>query len=203
MKTTKAGKAGVWLAVLAAMLAAQDTLAASAHRWQANGTTMNHGFFFSNDIADVTFTDLSLHDFDFDPAAGLDSWSIDVASPATYVFSSGDPASTVAPLSGLMHLEIDYQAPVVTFEYAEVLFDGVNYSIEQTRTLTYDSTQPFWARWSSTAGLSALNTQFIDTYFGGAPATAVPLPNSVVLLASAAAFMGFTRRRSDAVAANA
>lgn len=201
MKTTRRATASVIVAAVA-LLAAHSCAAATANRWQANVTTMNYGFFFSNDTSAVELTGLDLYDFDFDPAAGLGSWNIDVAGPSAYVFSSGAPASTITPFSGVMNLEIDYKSPVVQLEYAEVLFDGVDYTITRSRTLTHDSTQPVWAVWSTTNAFSALNTQFIDNYFGSPGATAVPLPNSILLLLSAGTFLGFTRR-SAAVAKSA
>ena len=84
----------------------------------------------------------------------------------------------------------------MSFQWAAVLFDGVNYAIEDSGTFMFDSTQRGRKAWSSSAAFSGINSLFIDNYFNNPGAAAVPLPNSVVLMLSAMAFVGITRRRN-------
>ena len=149
----------------------------------SNTNEMNYGFFFSDDVAALQFTNLRF-------GGQMNTWINDVLTPAEIVYSG----PTVLPGRGRLQLTFDYQLPQVSFQWATVLFDGVNYAIQGSGTFTFDSTQAPRNAWSGTGAFSAVNTLLIDDYFNNPGAAAVPLPNSVVLMLSAMAFAGFTRR---------
>ena len=152
-----------------------------------NDVEMNNAFLFSDDVNELEFLDVSFE-------RAMSAWNVDIQTPAQLVFSG----PTVQPLRGLLRLSFEYKVRQVSFQWAEVLFDGVNYAIQQSGTLHFDSTQPSGAQWSGTNVFSSANAQYIDTYFNLPAATAVPLPNSVVLMLSAVAFIGFIRRGENA-----
>ncbi|MCZ6665612.1 MAG: hypothetical protein O7B81_09925, partial [Gammaproteobacteria bacterium] len=120
----------------------------------------------------------------------MNTWINNVLTSAEIVYSG----PTVLPPQGQLRLTFDYQVRQVSFQWATVLFDGVNYAIQGSGTFMFDSTQRGSNAWSSTTAFSAINTSLIDNYFNNPGAAAVPLPNSVVLMLSAMAFAGFTRR---------
>ena len=144
---------------------------------------MNYGFFFSDDVAALQFTNLRF-------GGQMNTWINDVLTPAEIVYTGPN----VLPGQGRLQLTFDYQLPQVSFQWATVLFDGVNYAIQGSGTFMFDSTQQGINAWSSTTAFSGINTQLIDNYFNNSGAAAVPLPNSVVLMLSAMAFAGFTHR---------
>jgi hypothetical protein len=174
----------IW--ALALTLSAGGANAATQSTNSFNTTEMNYGFFFSDDVTELQLTDLSF-------GARMNAWTNDVLTPAEIVFTG----PTVQPLRGLMRLTFDYQAPQVGYQWAMVLFDGVNHAIQDSGTVAFDSTLRGPSAWSSSSAFSALNTQHIDNYFNRPGAAAVPLPKSAALMLSAMAIVGFNRR-SDA-----
>ena len=176
--------------ILALMLmgGALATHAATQSIRFSNTNEVNYGFFFSDDVAELQFTSLRF-------GGQMNTWNNDVLTPAEIVYSG----PTVLPGRRRLQLTFDYQLPQVSFQWATVLFDGVNHAIQGSSTFTFDSTQRPRNAWSSTAAFSAANTLLIDNYFNNPGAAAVPLPNSVVLMLSAMAFAGFTRRGNGPV----
>jgi hypothetical protein len=151
----------------------------------SNDAEMNYGFYFSDDVTELQFVDLRLR-------GQMNSWNVDVLTAEAIVFSG----PTVLPPRGRMRLTFDYQVPQVSFQYATALFDGANYTIQTSGTFMFDSTKSGSNAWSKSNAFSNLNTLYVENYFNNLGGAAVPLPNSVVLLLSAIAFVGFTRRES-------
>ena len=152
-----------------------------------NDAEMNNAFLFSDDVNELEFLDVSF-------GRDMSAWHVDIQTPAQLVFSG----PTVQPLRGLLRLSFEYTVGQVSFQWAEVLFDGVDYAVQQSGSLHFDTTQPSGAQWSATNVFSSANAQFIDGYFSLPAATAVPLPNSVALMLSALAVIGFIRRGDNA-----
>jgi hypothetical protein len=154
-----------------------------------NEAEINYGFLFSDDVNELEFLDLTF-------GRDMSTWNLDVQTPTQYVFSG----PTVQPFRGLMQLSFEYKVPQVSFQWAEVLFDGVDYAIQKSGTASFDSTQPRRSQWSGSTVFSSANAGLVDDFFSAPAASAVPLPNSVVLMLSAVAFMGFVRRDGRAEA---
>ncbi len=155
-----------------------------------NDVEMNVGFFFSDDAAELEFNGVTF-------GAAMSLWNVDVQTPTHLVFAG----PTAPAFAGSVNISFEYYVPQVNFQWAEVLFDGVNYAIQRSGTLHFDFAQPAGSQLWGTNVFSSANAQFIDNYFNGPIAASVPVPNSVVLMLSAVAFMGFVRRGEDAGAA--
>lgn len=99
---------------------------------------------------------------------------------------------------------------VSTFQYqfARVLFDGVSANVQSSGARTLVRSAIVNTGFNFGPALNAAQFDAIDSYFATMPAAAsVPLQNSVILMASALAFIAYSRRRHalafDFVAARA
>ena len=175
---------------LVLMIGASGAAAATYTGGFFNDVEMNYGFLFSDEVNELEFLSLSF-------GRDMSTWNLDVQTPVQLVFSG----PTVQPFRGLMNLSFEYKVRQVSSQWAEVLFDGVNYTIQQSGTASYDSTQRRGRQWSGSSMFSSANANAINAYFNAPSTSAVPLPNSVILMLSAVAFMGFARRNDNAGAA--
>ena len=153
-----------------------------------NQSSMNYGFLFADPSGDMTFTNLTFKN-DF---AG---WTLEPLSASLAIYHG--PA-VVAPNAGRIRLTFDYVAPAVVLQWAEVMFDSgtMTYDTTASGSAMFDSSLNGAAQWAASNVFSGANGIIIDDYFNAMGASAVPLPSSVVLLLSAAAFLGFSRRSS-------
>ncbi|MGR8919299.1 MAG: hypothetical protein ACU85V_06755 [Gammaproteobacteria bacterium] len=172
-------------ATVLALLASATAQAASETEWFRTDNAATHLFLFADSPApaEMAFTDLDFF-------RGLGGWSVESLTPGE-VIASGPQ---VAPGTGWMRLRFDYQVPQVSFQWAEVLFDGVSHSIEGSGTIGFDSTAGFLSQYSYSSGFSLANQLAVADYFGAA--APVPLPPSALMLLTAVAFLGFNRRHA-------
>tara|TARA_R110002096_G_scaffold114361_3_gene248205 strand:+ start:1607 stop:2257 length:651 start_codon:yes stop_codon:yes gene_type:complete len=82
------------------------------------------------------------------------------------------------------------------YQFARVLFDGVNANVEASGARTLVRSAIVNTGLNFGPALNAAQFDAIDSYFATMPAAAsVPIPNSVILMSSAIAFIGISRRR--------
>lgn len=170
------------------------------------GGDVNAIFLWSADPDDVRF-DAAASDF-----SELTGWTLD-RNPAhapqnddsAWVLTAPGVANgsgAIGAASATVEIGFDYVVgglfgvSAFQYQFARVLFDGVNPNVQSSgaRTLVRSAIV--------NTGLNfgpALNTaQFdaIDSYFATMPtAASVPIPNAVILMCSALAFMGYSHRR--------
>lgn len=168
--------------------AASSASAATQRTNFRNDSTVNHIFLFADDSGALPGPEIEFSAVDL--RNGFSAWTLETLTPALAVFHGAD----TAPNAGRFRLTFEYNVPQVSFQWAEVLFDSVtNTYTSVTGTAYYDRNLPW--RWSYDNTFAAANRAFVDNYFGVTPAP-VPLPNSMVMLLSAAAFLGFSRRHA-------
>ncbi|MGR8921954.1 MAG: hypothetical protein ACU85V_20250 [Gammaproteobacteria bacterium] len=183
------------LLALGLLVTSHATVAASASTDFVNSERSNFIFLFAVDqggVPSIEFTGLELEN-DFS------DWQVNTLIPNLAIFS--DPAlETSAPGAGRFTLDFDHPRRTARFEWAEVVFDSVDYVVQGAGAAQYNGNS---GRWNFPSAFSAANSTFIDSFFTSLPAATVPLPNSVVLMLSAVAFMGFSRRAGRSGAAGA
>lgn len=167
-------------------------LGVSSAALAANGSTDFVNDYASNTIflfADnpggnpgLQFTDLALAD-------GFSDWTVETLTPALAIFTG----AAAAPGAGSFRLDYRYRGRNVSFQWAEVLFDTVSPVILGAGTAAFTRVRG-GGFWSGTNTFSDPNRRFVSDYFSTVSPAAVPLPDSVVLLLSAGAVMGFSRR---------
>ncbi|MDA0822801.1 MAG: hypothetical protein O3C28_10290 [Proteobacteria bacterium] len=163
--------------------------------------TVNAIFLWAEDPSDMTF-DAGLTDF-----SSLTGWSLDTSPTgatdnSTWVFTASGietgagavTANSVAPITVGFDYVVSGGTSQFRFQYALVLWDSVtaNVASSGTQRIRRGNTNS-----NSAVGTPLSATQFgeIDSYLAAASAPAlVPVPSSVVLMASAIAFLGFSRR---------
>jgi hypothetical protein len=124
--------------------------------------------------------------------AELVGWTSSALASDYVVFEGPE----VKKSKGKFVIDFDFDDSVVstfTFQFAEVLYDGVTETIQNTGNIEYDGSKLLKP---TVNGLSVGQMANITAYF--APATAVPIPSSVVLMMSAIGFLGIVRRRNNA-----
>lgn len=182
MKTLK-NKIIKTLSALALVACASNVTAAVKTQDFLNDTNTNYIFMFT-DNSNIEFSNIS-----FDANKGFVDWTVESLTPSLAVIAGPETAAR----DGLFSLTFNYFRRSVSFQWAEVLFDAGThtYVTQDAGTARYNSRSD---RWGGNSSFSAVNAGFVQNYFDNLPPAAVPLPSSVVLMLSAAAFIGFSRR---------
>ena len=164
-------------------------------------------FLWAVDPSDMTF-DEGASDF-----SALTGWSLDtnpygaaVPNSSAWVLTAPAIATgggVVTAGSATVSIGFDYVvgglfgASVFQYQYALVLFDGTDATVQHSGARTLVRSALVNGGANVGPALTAAQFNAIDTYFATMPAAAsVPIPNSVVLMASAIAFVGFKRKRN-------
>lgn len=163
--------------------------------------TVNTIFLWADDPSDMTF-ELTGTDF-----SSLTGWSLDTSptsatddsawvftAPGIEIGTGAVPANSVSPITIGFDYVISGANSQFRFQYAFVLWDSLTVDVRRSGTQIIRRGN---ANSNQAIGkpLSAAQFGEIDTYVAAASAPAVvPVPNSVVLMASAIAFLGFSRR---------
>lgn len=116
-------------------------------------------------------------------------WQADSLSPSLAIFSG----SQLSPGAGSFVLDFTYNRNSVSFQWAEVFFDNGVVNMLGEGTASFRNSR-FGPVWSGSSNFSNANQTFVNDYFANIPAAAVPIPPSIVMLLSAATFVGFSRR---------
>ncbi len=167
---------------------------------------LNALFLWAVDPADMTF-DSGASDF-----STLGGWVLDtnpygapVSDNSAWVVSAPDVATgggVVAGGSTTVQIGFDYVvggglfgSSVFQYQYALVLWNGTSATVQASGARTVVRSGLINTSFGFGPALTAAQTAQIDSYLASLPAAAtVPLPNSVMLMASAIAFLGFSRR---------
>jgi hypothetical protein len=198
--TTLKGKARLLATATLLIVASSFAQAATdSVSWTNVGDT-NYIFLFAETpfgLEPLTFDNVSF-------SAASSGWTLNELQPVTAIFSGAE----VAAGSGGFTLDFSYWWNNTAIQWAEVLFDAGDYSYTIENSGRAAHNVPWFgggaASWSYTNAFSGANQAAIGDYFASVSPAAVPVPSSVVLMLSAAAFMGFSRRaRADAVATTA
>jgi hypothetical protein len=164
--------------------------------------TVNAIFLWADDPSDMTF-DEGATIFSSLPGWSLDTSPTGATDNSVWVFTASGietgagavTANSVGPITiGFDYVVSSGPTSSFRFQYAFVLWDSVTADVASsgTRRIRRGNTNS-----NSAVGtpLSATQRGEIDSYLAAASAPAlVPVPNSVVLMASAIAFLGFSRR---------
>ena len=167
---------------------------------------MNALFLWAVDPSDMTF-DRGTSNF-----SSLTGWVLDtnpygapVPDNSAWVIAAPDIAiggGVVAAGSGTVEIGFDYVvgggpfgASVFRYQYALVLYNGLSATVQTSGPGTVIRSRRINRGFGFGPPLNTAQMAQIDRYFASLPAgAAVPIPNSVVLMASAIAFLGFSRR---------
>lgn len=169
---------------------------------------VNAVFLWAVDPLDMTF-DIGASDF-----SGLGGWSLDtdpygspIADNAWVLTAPGITTGGGAGTSAPMTVGFDYVvgggpfgSSIFQYQFAIVLWGGASSTIQGSGARTVVRSGFFNGGFNAEPALSAAQFAQIDGFLTSMPApTAVPIPNSVVLMASAIAFLGFSRRAIPAL----
>jgi len=166
---------------------------------------VNAVFLWAVDPDDMTF-DAGMSDF-----SALGGWTFDtnptgaaVNDNSAWVLTAAGVASgagVVTANTATVDIGFDYVvgglfgASVFQYQYALVLFDGTSAAVQASGARTLVRSAIANTGFGFGPGLNAAQFSAIDSYFATMPAAAVvPIPSSVVMMASAIALMGFSRR---------
>ena len=194
-------KTNIWIFSALLVFMTSSASAAISSEDRTNSHDMNALFLWAADPSDMTF-DLGASDFSALSGWSLDTSPYDAIDNSALVLHAPDVASgtgVVAAGSSTITIGFDYTVDnffgsTFQYQYALVLWNGASATVQASGTRRV-------VRGFLNFGINfgpALNaTQLgqIDSYLSSVPApAAVPIPNAAVLMASAAAFLGFSRR---------
>ncbi len=208
LRKMKSNTLRIALLVLLAASVLGTAEAAITSETRTKPAAVNAIFLWAVDSLDMTF-DLGASDF-----SSLSGWSLDsdpfgspVANSAWALtapgITSGGGAGTSAPIT----IGFDYVvggglfgSSVFQYQFAAVLWDGVSATIQGSGARTLVRSAFFNGGFNAGPGLSGAQFAQIDSFLASMPPpAAVPIPNSVVLMASAIGFLGFSRRAVPAL----
>ena len=149
----------------------------------------NYIFLFA-DVESGGKTPLTFNNVTFSGGFASAGWALSQpVEPLVAIFTGSQiPAGT-----GTYNLDFNATKNNVSMQWTEVLYDGSSWSTLDNGTAKYNSTLGIWSGIGTPFSLE--NTEYVTKYFNALPPAPVPLPNSVILLLSALAYLGSRRVR--------